>query len=341
MKFKASLTLASILVMAMIFCAVKFYGRVPAYSSGQVMLTLNPTSSSTPKGQSLTINVTVLDVTDLAAWQLLIRFNPLIVNCIAVTIPTDNMFDGDYTLLPPEINNTEGHVKSFCYFNQPYGLSGSGNICQISFQCLTPGITALQIVRLDCGLCATYLQHEDYTLIPFTEVDGMVEVTDQGFQANWFNMQSQPILVYSNSTITGFNVNETWKQMSFSATGTAGTNGSTTVVVPKTIINGTKMMVRVDGKPVIYTLSENTTHNFMQYSYSHSTRQINVLVTLLADLNGDRKIRVDDVLYEAQHFGTNAGEPGWDPQCDVTGDGKVRVDDVLFVAKEFGKTWRP
>ena len=335
-RSKTILVLASILAITIIS-----YGRSPTYSSSQTTLTINPASSNVPNGQSLNINVTVLNVTSLATWQLVVDFNPTIMNCTGVTIPPDNIFGGTYVQLPPEINNTEGHVKAFCFFDEPYGVNGSGNICQISFQALAPGITALQIIRMNCGLCATYLQHADYTLIPFVEVDGMVEVNDQSFQENWFNMQSKPILVYSNSTITGFYVNETWKEVSFSANGTAGTSGSTTVVVPKSIINGTKMMVKVDGKPIVYTLSENTTHNFMQFSYSHSTRQIDVLVTLLADLNGDRKVRVDDVLYEAQHFGTNAGGPGWDPQCDVTGDGKVRVDDVLYVAMEFGKTWTP
>jgi hypothetical protein len=58
-------------------------------------------------------------------------------------------------------------------------------------------------------------------------------------------------------------------------------------------------------------------------------------------VNGDRKVRVDDVLLVAQHFGLNEGDPGWNPQCDLTGDGKVRVDDVLIVAQGFGKEWIP
>ena len=330
------------LLLAFIFAvAIMFYGRPPTYSSTQATLTFNPANSYVPKGQSLTINVTVLNVTNLATWQLFIGFNPSIINCTSVTIPPNNIFGGQYILLPPEISNSKGYVKIFCFFDGTYGVNGSGILCQLSFQCLSPGITALEIVRLDCGLCTTYLQQPDYTLIPFINADGTVEVTDQGFQENWFNTQSQPILIYSNSAITGFYVNETWKEMSFNATGTAGTNGSTTVVVPKSIINGTKMMVKVNDTPIVYTLSKNTTHNFIQFAYQHSTRRIQVLVTLLADVNGDRKVRVDDVLLVAQHFGLNEGDPGWNPQCDLTGDGKVRVDDVLIVAQGFGKEWIP
>jgi len=340
MKSKTSLVFVSIFAIVILS-----YGRVPGYSAEQTTLTLDPVNSYASKGQPLTTNVTILNVSNLATWQLLVDFNPSIINCTGVTIPPNNIFGGNYYLLAPEINNTKGYVKAFCFLNAVGGVNGSGILCQISFQCLTPGISALEIVRSDCGLCTTYLQQPDYTLISFTNVDGTVEVTDQGFHENLFNTQSHPILVYSNSSITGFYVNETWKETSFSATETTGTNGSTTVVVPKLIINGTRisdrMMVKVDDNQIVHTLSENATHNFMQFAYQHSTRRIDVLVTLLADVTGDRKVRVDDVLLVAIHFGLSEGDPGWNPICDLTGDGKVRVDDVLLVAVGFGQNWTP
>ncbi len=344
MKFKTGLKLTSIIAIAIM--SIMFYGRVPAYSSGQTTLTFNPISSYPLNGQSITINVTILDVNNLADWQLRIGFNPSIINCTGVTVPPNNIFGGNYYLLPPEINNTKGYVKAFCFLNAVGGVNGSGILCQINFQCLTPGITALELIRLDCALCGgTYLQQPDYTFISFVDVDGAVEVTDQGFQENWFNMQSHPILVYSSSSITGFYVNEAWKEITFSAAGNAGTEGSTTVVVPKSIINGTrtldKMMVKADDTPIFYTVSKNTTHNFMQFAYQQSTRHIDVLVTVLGDVTGDRKVRVDDVLLVATHFGTREGGPNWDPRCDITGDGKVLVDDVLLDAMEFGQNWKP
>jgi hypothetical protein len=331
-----------VIPVALIFATViMLRGDIPAYSSSQTTLVFSPTSSYLAKGQILTVNVSVFNVTSLASWQLLIGFNLAIISCTGLTIPTSNIFGGNYVLLPVEINNSKGYVKAFCFFDAPYGANGSGILCQLSFQCLSPGVTALEIVRSDCGMCSTYLQHPDYSFISFVEIDGNVEVTDQGFQENLFNTQSQPILVYSNSTITAFRVNETWKELSFNATGTSGTNGTTTIVVPKSIINGTKMMVLVDHVSIVFTVSKNTTHNFLQFSYQHSTRGIEVLMTLLGDINGDRRIRVDDILNVALHFGLNEGDPGWDPRCDITGDGKIRVDDVLAVATGFGKDWAP
>jgi len=59
--------------------------------------------------------------------------------------------------------------------------------------------------------------------------------------------------------------------------------------------------------------------------------------TLLGDVNGDGKVRIDDVLMVVLKFGTNEGDPDWDPNCDVNGDGKVRVDDILIVVSQFGE----
>jgi hypothetical protein len=68
-----------------------------------------------------------------------------------------------------------------------------------------------------------------------------------------------------------------------------------------------------------------------------------VLVTIPGDVNGDHKVRVDDVLAVALRFGTNYGGPpnsngySYDPNCDVNDDLKIRVDDVLTAATQFGQ----
>jgi hypothetical protein len=82
-----------------------------------------------------------------------------------------------------------------------------------------------------------------------------------------------------------------------------------------------------------------TATSLYQYFYVSAQKTFNVY--LVGDVNGDGKVRVDDVLLVAQHFGLNEGDPGWNPQCDLTGDGKVRVDDILLVAQAFGKYGSP
>jgi Ca2+-binding EF-hand superfamily protein len=58
---------------------------------------------------------------------------------------------------------------------------------------------------------------------------------------------------------------------------------------------------------------------------------------LVGDVNGDGKVRVDDVFLVVLAFGSNVGEPRYDPRCDLNGDGKIRVDDLFIVVQHFGE----
>jgi len=68
-----------------------------------------------------------------------------------------------------------------------------------------------------------------------------------------------------------------------------------------------------------------------------------VVVSILGDVNGDGKVRADDVLAVALRFGTDQGGPPnsngyiYDANCDINDDLKIRVDDVLTVALNFGQ----
>ena len=54
------------------------------------------------------------------------------------------------------------------------------------------------------------------------------------------------------------------------------------------------------------------------------------------DINGDGKVRIDDVLLAVQAFGSEQGDPHWNPLADMNGDGKIRIDDILAIAQNFG-----
>jgi len=335
----------TLLLTLLILSAIIFLGPVPTHSSTGTTITVNPKKIYVPSKQPLIINVTVCNVTNLNAWQLRLAFNPFIVNCTGITVPGDNIFGGSFLLFLPKINNTQGYVLAFCALEGTYGVNGSGILCQIEFSCLMPGISSLEIIRLECLFCDTYLQEPDYDFIPFEAVDGTVVVTEQGYEENLFNVtingEIYPVLIFTNSTITEFHYNQTWKIIMFDATGTTGTNGSTTVVTPKTMLNGTNRMILVDNAPNSYSLSQNATHNFWQFTYKHTTGHIKIFDTLVGDMNGDRKVRVDDILAVALAFGSKPGDSHWHPYADLNGDSKIRVDDVLIAAGGFGKEWRP
>jgi len=66
-----------------------------------------------------------------------------------------------------------------------------------------------------------------------------------------------------------------------------------------------------------------------------------VYVRLLGDLNGDGKIRIDDVYLAVEAFGSEPGHPRWNPAADLNCDDRVRVDDIYLIATGFGQECAP
>lgn len=50
-----------------------------------------------------------------------------------------------------------------------------------------------------------------------------------------------------------------------------------------------------------------------------------------ADINGEGRIRLDDLILVGKAFGTHVGEPGFNPIYDLTGDGVVNAADLEAV----------
>jgi len=63
------------------------------------------------------------------------------------------------------------------------------------------------------------------------------------------------------------------------------------------------------------------------------------------DINNDSKCDIKDIAIVAKAFGSQPGDPNWNPYADITGptplvpDGRVDVRDVALVAKHFGEIY--
>ncbi|MDH5778961.1 MAG: right-handed parallel beta-helix repeat-containing protein [Candidatus Bathyarchaeota archaeon] len=86
-----------------------------------------------------------------------------------------------------------------------------------------------------------------------------------------------------------------------------------------------------------YTLIANITQvfgevNLVDNLFTYGT----VCLTILGDVNGDGKVRIDDVLIVVLAFGSDCGHPRYNPNADLNDDCKIRIDDVLTTALNFG-----
>jgi len=86
--------------------------------------------------------------------------------------------------------------------------------------------------------------------------------------------------IASNSTISGFNYSV--DEISFNVSGDPGSLGFCNVSVPKALVKpGYAIKVYFDDNPVNYSLSENSTHYFVYFTYKHSTHRVNIRFELI------------------------------------------------------------
>jgi hypothetical protein len=62
-----------------------------------------------------------------------------------------------------------------------------------------------------------------------------------------------------------------------------------------------------------------------------------VFGTLVADVNGDGKVDIQDAAIVAKHFGTTPSSSNWDTACDLDNNSKVNIADLAIVAQAFGQ----
>jgi hypothetical protein len=172
-------------------------------------------------------------------------------------------------------------------------------------------------------------------------MDGTIEITGLGFSKNSFkviqNGTEYSILVFSNSTISNFNYSYALQQITYDATGLSQTTGSS-VVISKELL-GCTLAVLINNAATDYIKSENSTHIFVHFVYSHTTVSIKIWATIFCDINGDRKVDMIDLWLIAKAFGSIPQSSNWNPLADINFDGKVDMIDAWEVARKFGKVW--
>jgi len=57
------------------------------------------------------------------------------------------------------------------------------------------------------------------------------------------------------------------------------------------------------------------------------------------DINGDGIVDIVDIVIVALAFGSEPGDPNWNPVADLNGDGIVDIVDIVLVAIHFGETY--
>ena len=75
------------------------------------------------------------------------------------------------------------------------------------------------------------------------------------------------------------------------------------------------------------------------YGNMGSSENVYFAVKILGDINGDGIIDIMDLLIIALAYGSQPGDPHWDPDADINNDEIVDIMDAVIIGVNFGKTW--
>ena len=89
-------------------------------------------------------------------------------------------------------------------------------------------------------------------------------------------------------------------------------------------------------------LGDYAVHACSYYSHILILNHTSFKVELKGDITGlggvpDGKVDMKDIAVVAKAFGSEPGEPGWNPIADLYPDGKIDMKDVAIPARNFGK----
>ena len=222
------------------------------------------------------------------------------------------------------------------------GTFTPGSTTQINWtvKITTPGRYTIT-VRASGTISGNVSSHETYPNYTYQDkLQAEDTATIECWNPNTFtaskNGQQYTVIIYSNSTISDFQYNETLDEITFTASGPDGTTGTCLVSIPKAFMNTSYFVVTVNATLTANQVTQNATHSFVNFHYHQSTQQIRLIPTGPGDLNGDRRVNMRDIALVARAFGSSPGIPNWNPIADINGDEKVNMRDIGWVAKYFG-----
>jgi hypothetical protein len=298
-------------------------------------------------GEIFKINLSVTDVVALYTWQTKLLFDPSVLNCTEAAYPmTGGIFEGK-TIIPvsPEIDNSEGYVLFGASLMGLDSVSGSGILCQITFEVLAIGESPLEFS--DYG-GATFLLDENLETISVTVQDGYfanvptpshdVAVTDLSLSDDR-PLQNESVTisvqVLNNGTASEtFNVTASYdgNLIELQSVTSLGAGDETTLTfnwnttgVP---VGSHTIRVEADAVP-----GETKTTNNLKIA-----AVVVVSPTAMStDVNGDGFVDMKDIGEAAKAYGADMDHPRWNPGADINGDGIINLFDIALIAHDFGK----
>jgi hypothetical protein len=307
------------------------------------ILYVQPTVFRKSQGISFDVNVSVDDVTDLYAFDISLYYNTTLLDALSVAEGPFLKSAGTTITIVSEVNDAEGRVRyALSLLGAPAGVNGSGTLFTVTFRSSTEatGLSSLSLQNTD-------LSDYNAASIDHAALEGSVTIMLVEILTHTVDVGGVPydFVTASSSSITDFTYNDTGKTIEFNATGPVDIPGFTNITLPKVLLplpSSDTFAILYDGKAINYSRTENSTHYFLYFTYSHSLHRFEIKQTLIGDLNGDRKVDIYDVVTVTVAYDGTPTDSRWNQLADLAAPwNKINIYDVVVVTRVYGKTWTP
>jgi hypothetical protein len=293
-----------IIILIAVICAGKGIPNYDVSSTGTQLspkaltsatLYLSPPKANGIKGQTVVVNANVVDIVHLFAFQIGLRFDPEVVECLNVTEGGFLSGNGaDFVLFwPGTINNTAGVITAYGWtlVNITEVKSGSGVLATFSFRVKTTGYSNLHIysfiamddspAQIPCKIVDVYTPIREWSECSISIV-GNAQGQDSEYSAhNVTNAPPFPEYHLFSFNVTGFPIED-------------DTFAFCNVSIPKCLLWANYSGLPYGGWGVllnervhnIAAMYENATHTslYFEFNYNASNPTTNVKIVTAIDL---------------------------------------------------------
>ena len=284
-------------------------------------------------GSTFSINITILNVTDLKKCKFNLTYNTNIISWISFNVfEVENQTPTAITLL----NDQAGYIWVELTYPTSLSTEEAIPIVGIQFKVDALGATPLDLNQTEL------LDSEDQPIEHQTQ-DGLfmtlirdVCVTDVIVNVEW-TYQGWPVNITVKVRNEG-NINETLIVSTYYDDALI-TNITVTNLPPnsETALNLTWDTTNVEPCSN-YTISARA--HAVPYEFDLTDNYLangKVKVRYFGDTNGDNRVDIQDVYNAASAFGSYPGHPRWDPTVDMDRNGIIDISDVFAIATHFGE----
>ena len=232
-----------------------------------------PTINGTAIGvnNNVTVNLNISKADEINAWQAGLYFNATALECLEFNEGEFLKRGGSTIPYPGTIDNTAGVITPYSYFLQGLGnnVTGDGQLAYLRFK-----VKALGVSDLHLRSVMVFVSGFE---VPSSMIDVYTVVV---------NATSHTVVTVSNSTsqkspyISHFydhSFNQTLQELSFKVS--SPYPGFSNVTIPKLLLNVSTLeewRVIIVGIPINRTITENTTHTSIYFTYTVGIHEIHI-----------------------------------------------------------------